>query len=103
MYLEVECLFSHCNVTPEDACKDKQFCCAVQVKADGSKEVVLKWGHLYFAQVQGQIAEGEQPCSVILLSTQLKGSAFSEIYLIAIIGTIFCYLNLFLCATIVLY
>ena len=70
-YLEVKCPFSHRNVTPEDACKDKQFCCAVQDKADGSKEVVLKRGHLYFAQVQGQMAVGERPwCDFVVYTTQ---------------------------------
>ena len=70
-FLEVKCPFSHHNVTPEEACQDKQFCCAVQEDADGTKQVVLKRDHPYFAQIQGQMAIGERPwCDFVVYTTK---------------------------------
>ena len=58
-------------MTPEEACQDKQFCCAVQEDADGTKQVVLKWDHSYFAQIQDQMAIGERPwCNFVVYTTQ---------------------------------
>lgn len=59
--LEIKCPFSHHNMTPKEACLDRQLCCTMQENADRTKQVVLKRDHLYFAQVQGQMAVGERP------------------------------------------
>jgi len=50
--LEIKCPFSHHNMTPKEACLDRQFCCTMRENADRTKQVVLKWDHLYFAQIK---------------------------------------------------
>lgn len=46
--LEVKCPYSKCGLTPEEACKDKNFCCQLV-----DNEVRLKKCHDYYYQVQG--------------------------------------------------
>ncbi|CAN7985552.1 unnamed protein product, partial [Ixodes hexagonus] len=48
--LEVKCPISKIGMTPEEACADERFCCAL---VDG--EVHLKRSHAFFYQVQGQM------------------------------------------------
>ena len=70
-FLEVKCPFSHRNVTPEEACLDRQFFCTMQENADRTQQMVLKRDHLYFAQIQGQMAVGERPwCDFVIYTTQ---------------------------------
>ena len=69
--LEIKCPFSHCNMTPEQPCLDRQFCCVLQENRDGTKQVILKRDHPYFAQVQGQMAVGQHPwCDFVIYTTR---------------------------------
>ena len=79
-------------MTPEEACLDRQFCCTIQENSDGTKQVVLKRNHLYFAQVQGQMAVGERPwCDFVIYTT--KGLSIHRVPF-ECIGKVLYYLSL---------
>ena len=59
-FLEVKCPYSKSNVTLEDACTSRDFCCAVNTGSAGERKVYLKKSHIYYAQVQGQMGIGER-------------------------------------------
>ena len=53
--VEIKCPYSHRNETPEEACKAKDFCCSLEKTLTGSA-LKLKKNHIYYSQVQGQMA-----------------------------------------------
>ena len=59
--IEVKCPYSHKDRTPLEASSSPGFCCAAQLHSNGSKTLHLRCNHLYFAQVQGQMAVGGRP------------------------------------------
>ena len=77
-FLEVNCLFSFCNMSATEACSDPRFFCSQEVKPDGSWQFFLKRSHVYFAQVQGQMAIGKRPWCDFVVYT-LKGLSVSRI------------------------
>lgn len=66
-------------MTPEEACLDRQFCCTIQENSDGTKQVVLKRNHPYFAHVQGQMAVGERPWCDFVIKYTTKGLSIHRI------------------------
>jgi hypothetical protein len=67
-FLEIKCPYKHKNVTRQDACRDPTFCCTL---SDTTHQIVLKKTHLYYAQVQGQMAIGNRPwCDFVLYTTK---------------------------------
>ena len=67
-FLEIKCPFKHKNSTPQEACRDPTFCCTYDSTA---QQVVLKRTHVYFAQVQGQMAIGNRPwCDFVIYTTK---------------------------------
>lgn len=70
-FLEIKCPYVHRNVTPEDACSDSRFCCAIEVDARGNQRPVLRRNHTYYAQVQGQMAVGDREwCDFVVYTTK---------------------------------
>ena len=69
-FLEVKCPFSHHNETPEQASTSPGFCSVLHT-SDGTQGLALRRTHMYFAQVQGQMAIGERPwCDFVIFTTQ---------------------------------
>ncbi len=65
-FLEIKCPYSCRNVTPMDACSNREFYCTVS----GGK-MLLKETHSYYAQVQGQMGIGERPwCDFVVFTSK---------------------------------
>ena len=56
-FAEVKRPFKHRDKTPQQACTDPHFCCALT----SSREIHLKKRHPYYCQIQGQMAIGIHP------------------------------------------
>ncbi len=70
-FLEVKCPYSRRNDTPADACSAPGFCCTLDKESDRTQQLRLRRRHLYFAQVQGQMAMGErQWCDFVIYTTK---------------------------------
>ena len=74
-FLEIKCPYTACNVAPVEACTFPGFFCTTVRKADGKESVVLQTSHSYYAQVQGQMAIGEDHGVTSLYIPQL-GSVY---------------------------
>ena len=70
-YLEVKCPYAHRDKTPEEACSSNGFCSTLQENCDGTLTLNLRKNHVYYAQVQGQMAIGERPwCDFVIYTTK---------------------------------
>ena len=77
-FAEVKCPYKHRYTTPKDACADPSFCCEL-VQCDGKEQLKLKRSHIYYSQVQGQMAIGHRTwCDFIVYTT--KGMSIERIY-----------------------
>ncbi len=72
-FLEVKCPYTSRDVTPIEACNKSGFYC----KASDGK-LILKESHIYYAQVQGQMALGERPWCDFVVYT-MKGISVQRI------------------------
>ena len=64
--LEVKCPWKHCHCTVKDACMDPSFCCELQCGIP-----CLKSSHVYYYQIQGQLAITRQSwCDFVVYTTQ---------------------------------
>lgn len=68
-FLEIKCPFKHRDHTPVEACSDKGFCCDLE-NTSGEDKVVLKRNHMYYCQVQGQMAIGDRPWCDFVIHTK---------------------------------
>ena len=59
-FLEVKCPYSHRDHTYTEACAMPGFCCELDTHSDGSQLIKLRHSHPYYAQVQSQMAVGDQ-------------------------------------------
>ena len=70
-FLEIKCPYTVRDTTPEDACSSDGFCCTLQLNGDGIPVVNLRKNHIYYAQVQGQMAVGGRPwCDFVIFTTK---------------------------------
>ena len=72
-FLEVKCPYTSRDVTPIEACNKSRF----HSKASDGK-LILKESHIYYAQVQGQMALGERPWCDFVVYT-MKGISVQRI------------------------
>ena len=82
-FLEVKCPYSHRDRSPAEACAIPGFCSQLGTLPDGSKQVMLRRNHPYFAQVQGQMAVGRRAwCDFVIYtkSISIKRIYFDEDY-----------------------
>ena len=68
-FLEIKCPFKHRDHNPVDACSDKGLCCELE-NTSGEDKVVLKRNHVYYCQVQGQMAIGDRPWCDFVIHTK---------------------------------
>jgi len=69
-FLEVECPHAHRNNTPEEASLTSGFCCSLESSSDGTQQLILRRNHIYYGQVQGQMAVGDRPwCDFVVYTT----------------------------------
>ena len=67
--VEVKCPYTHRHVTPTQVCRDKGFCSALVVGVDGKEHLALRRSHLYYSQVQGQMAiTGRSWCDFVIFT-----------------------------------
>ena len=57
-------------MSPEDACLQPDFCCTLELQADGTVNIQLKRSHNYYSQVQGQMAITGRPWCHFVLYTK---------------------------------
>ena len=70
-FLEVKCPYTHRNDTPEEASKTPGFCSSLDNSGDGMPKLSLRKNHIYYAQVQGQMAIGcRQWCDFVVFTTK---------------------------------
>ena len=83
-YIEIKCPYSHKDRTPLEASSSPGFCCAAKLHSDGSKTLHLRRDHLYYAQVQGQMAVGGRPwCDFVVFTNKglsVERVAFDDDY-----------------------
>ena len=83
-FLEVKCPYAQRNVTPAEACLTPGFCCTLQVNPDGTTQLFLRTNHIYYAQVQGQMAVGNRPwCDFVIYTTKginVQRIQFDKVY-----------------------
>ena len=64
---EVKCPYAYRQMTPSQACGNKDFCCTLETADDGNKYLKLRHNHPYFSQVQGQMAvTGRTWCDFVI-------------------------------------
>lgn len=69
-FLEIKCPYSVRDKTPEDACSSSGFACTLE-KNNGKSLLRLRRNHIYFAQIQGQMAVGIRPwCDFVVFTTK---------------------------------
>ena len=69
--LEVMCHYKYRFESIEVAATNADFCLAVVDKSDGSHRVELKTSHMYYSQVQGQLAiTKRQFCDFVVYTTK---------------------------------
>ena len=74
-FLEVKCPYTHRNGTPEQASTTAGFCCSMDISTG---KLTLRTNHMYYAQVQGQMAIGcRQWCDFVVFTT--KGISIQRI------------------------
>jgi hypothetical protein len=74
-FLEIKCPYSCRLQTPAEACGMSGFCCSLD---SSSAKLLLKEGHPYYSQIQGQMAIGERPwCNFVIYTT--KGISIQRI------------------------
>lgn len=60
--------FTARNISPQEVCTSPQFCCTTN-QNNQNGNVLLKEGHAYYAQVQGQMAIGCRPwCDFVIFT-----------------------------------
>ena len=83
-FLEVKCPYAQRNVTPAEACSTPGFCCTLQVNPDGTTQLFLRTNHIYYAQVQGQMAVGNRPwCDFVIYTSKgisVQRIQFDKVY-----------------------
>ena len=77
-FLEVKCPYSHRDRTPTEACAMPAFCCELDTQSDDSQLIKLRRSHPYYAQVQDQMAVGDQPLCDFVIYT--KSISIERIY-----------------------
>lgn len=77
-FAEVKGPYKHKDVTPKDACADASFCCKL-VQCDGREQLKLKDSHIYYSQVQGQMAVGRRTWNDFIIYTT-KGISVERIF-----------------------
>jgi len=69
-FLEVKCPHAHRNNTPEEALTSG-ICCSLESSSDDTQRLILRRNHIYYAQVQGQMAVGDRPwCDFVVYTTK---------------------------------
>ena len=69
-FVEIKCPYKHRYNTIKEACADPTFCCGLEL-CDGREELKLKHTHLYYSQVQGQMAIGcRMWCDFVIYTTK---------------------------------
>ncbi len=70
-FVEVKCPYTHRNISREEACSTSGFCCSLVANSDGTQQLALRTNHMYYAQVQGQMAVGgRQWCDFVAYTTK---------------------------------
>ena len=92
-FAEVKCPYKHRYTTPKDACADPSFCCEL-VQCDGKEQLKLKCSHIYYSQVQGQMAIGHRTWCDFIVIIQPKKCLLKEYILRIFFGTVNYYPNL---------
>lgn len=68
---EVKCSYKYRDVSVEEACKNPDFCAEVVIDGGRDKSIHLKHSHVYYSQVQGQLAiTGRTWCDFILYTNK---------------------------------
>ncbi len=66
--LEVKCPYKYRHITPKEACSNTDFCCKVMT-TNGEEHLKLKHDHLYYSQIQGQMAvTGRKWCDFVIFT-----------------------------------
>ena len=69
-FLEVKCPYTQHDMTPFDAYRTPGFCCELQ-QTGSILSIRLRRSHRYYAQVQGQMAAGNQKwCDFVIYTRQ---------------------------------
>ena len=71
--IQVKYPYIHRNITPAEVCSTSGFCCSLQFNPDGTTQLALRQNHIYYAQVQGQMAIGEKPWCDFVVYTMHQG------------------------------
>ena len=75
---EIKCPYKYQNISPVDAAKESDFCTKVVTKKDGRYSIELKQTHVYYAQVQGQMAITDRKwCDFVIYTS--KGISIERI------------------------
>lgn len=73
-FLEVKCPYSHRNRTPIEAASTPGFCCSIELHESGdtnTQVLKLRQNHIYYAQIQGQMAVGGRTwCDFVIFTTK---------------------------------
>ena len=76
--VEIKCPYKYRDLFIEEACTNTDFCSQITVGADGTQSIQLKRNHLYYSQVQGQLAiTGRTWCDFVLYTK--KGLSIENI------------------------
>ena len=60
-FAEVKCPYKHRQITPQEAARvDPSFCCELVKFENGDERMQLKKNHIYYCQIQGQMAVGRR-------------------------------------------
>ena len=75
---EIKCAFFNRNVSPSEACSSSGFCSTLETTSDGESCIKLRKDHMYFLQVQGQMAITKRPWYNFVIYTE-KGLSIERI------------------------
>ena len=75
---EIKCAFSNRNVSPSEVCSSSGFCSTLETTSDGESCIKLRKDHMYFSQVQGQMAITKRPWCDFVIYTE-KGLSIERI------------------------
>ena len=67
---EVKCPFPCRSVTPFEACSSPGFCSSLTSNSNGERTLQLRCSHIYFAQIQGQMAITERNWCDFIIYTE---------------------------------
>ena len=75
---EVKCPYSYRHVHPVEAAESTNFCCRIEVDDANKKHLKLKETHVYYSQIQGQMAITERSWCDFIVYTE-KGVSVERI------------------------